>query len=73
MDERLNEKILKLPKQHIINLMWDALDIMQSYNGRTKQTCILEAMGAKSDGTKWKLPSDEQLKKATESMWPFND
>jgi hypothetical protein len=73
MDERLNEKILKLPKQNIINLMWDALDEMQSYNGRTKQTCILEAMGAKSVGNKWRLPSDRQLKKDTEAMSPFND
>jgi hypothetical protein len=68
---------MKLPKKHILNLMWEALDEMQSYNGRSKQTCILIAMNAeehedfKKGGSSWKLPSMAKLKRDTETMLPY--
>lgn len=75
MDNKLFETVMKLPKEHIVNLMWNALDEMQYYNGRTKTTCILLAMGAKeadSDGHKWRIPSLKELKENTETMIPFS-
>ena len=66
MVEKLNDLISKLPKQNIINLMWEALDIMESYNGRSKTNCILRAMNAMEfDEGKYKLPSVEKLREAT--------
>ena len=44
--EKIIEMIEKLPAENIVVLMWEALDIMQSYNGRPKQECILMAAGA---------------------------
>ena len=70
MTEKLNEMVIRLPKQNLANLMWSALDAMQLYNGRSKEFCILTAMGAiaeeKGDGTFiWNVPSIEEIKKNT--------
>jgi len=69
MNEKLYDKIMKLPKSNIVNLMWGALDEMQAYNGRSRQECILLAMGASyiKDG-KWKLPPHKTLRENTDSM-----
>jgi len=68
MNEKLYEKIMKLPKSNIVNLMWGALDEMQAYNGRSRQECILLAMGAKPIDSKWKLPTQKKLKENTDNM-----
>lgn len=69
MDEKLYQLLLKLPKENIVNLMWEALDEMQSYNGRSRQTCIMLAMDATEVGEgKRKLPSLAEIKRSTENM-----
>ena len=64
---------MKLPKQNLINLMWEALDHMQAYNGRSRTTCICMAMDCeeveKDNGTvAFKPPSLKQVKENTENM-----
>ena len=68
MNEKLYNQIMKLPKRNIINLMWEALDEMQAYNGRSRQECILLAMGASPIDSKWKLPTQRELKENTKTM-----
>lgn len=54
--------------------MWGALDIMQGYSGKTRQGCVLEALGAEviqTDEGSWsyRLPKTlKQIKENTESM-----
>jgi len=49
------EILLKLPKKNIINVLYEALEEMQQYNGRTVTHCIMTAMGVEEyeDG-KWR-------------------
>jgi len=74
MDDQVYELLEKLPRRNLIHLMWEALDIMKGYNGRTRQGCILEAMGSavinNDRGTfSYKLPKTLKLiKENTESM-----
>ncbi len=73
MDEKLYNVLMKLPKKNIINLMWEALDAMQAYNGRTRTYCLLETLGAKcinfeDPAPKYKLPSVADMRRNTESM-----
>ena len=68
----LYNRLLKLPRVNLINLMWAALDEMEAYNRRSKIYCIMEAMEAEcidsEEGTKWKIPSLPKMKKATDQM-----
>jgi hypothetical protein len=75
MDDKLYDILLKLPRKNLIHLMWDALDYMQGYNGRSKQECILEAIGAElveigkdNDEYKYKIQSLAEAKRNTEQM-----
>jgi hypothetical protein len=74
MSDKLYELLMKLPKKNLINLMWGALDEMQAYNGRSRKSCILEAMGAeyienmKTGGVKYKLPKFKEIREITENM-----
>ena len=74
MDEQVYELLEKLPRKNLINLMWEALDIMQGNGTRTRQGCILEAMGSaimdNDRGTfSYKLPKTfKEIKENTESM-----
>jgi len=74
MDDQVYELLEKLPRKNLIHLMWGALDIMQGYNGRTRQGCVLEAMGAdvlnNDHGTfSYKLPKTfKEIKENTENM-----
>ena len=74
MDNQVYELLEKLPRKNLIHLMWDALSIMQGYNGRTKQGCILEALGAEvmdnDKGTfSYRLPKTfKEVRENTESM-----
>lgn len=70
MDDKLYDILMKLPKANIINLMEGSLDYMQGYNGRSRQTCILEALGAdeyenEEGKISWKLPTQKEMKKYT--------
>jgi hypothetical protein len=75
MDEKLYELLMKLPKANLINLMYGALDEMQSYNGRSRFACIMLAMGHAVDEeltetgrSKYKIKSLAELKRSTETM-----
>lgn len=75
MPDRLYETLTKLPKKNLINLMWTALDEMQAYNGRSRTTCLMLAMGnaveskeSESGGTKYRIKSLAELKRETETM-----
>ena len=58
MPDKIFDLLEKLPAENLINLMWEALDIMQSYNGRNKTECILMAAGATQDEGGWTLDSE---------------
>jgi hypothetical protein len=44
-EQQLKDKFEKLSKPVKIQILWDALDIMQQFNGRTKLVCVFFAMG----------------------------
>ncbi len=46
ISDNLYEHLMTLEKDVLIDIMAEALDFMQGYNGRTKTYCIMEAMGA---------------------------
>ncbi len=69
ISDTLYERIERLPKTVIFNLMLSALDEMQSYNGQSCGSAICRAMGAEEkeneEGrTYWKIPFDEDLLKS---------
>jgi hypothetical protein len=75
MDDRLYEILTKLPRRNLIHLMWQALDEMQTWNGRSRQECIMLAIVPASeskenkDGTmSYKIKSLAELKRVTEHM-----
>ena len=74
MNDQVYELLEKLPRKNLIHLMWGALDIMQGYSGKTRQGCVLEALGAEviqTDEGSWsyRLPKTlKQIKENTESM-----
>ena len=73
MNEKLYEILEKLPRKNLINLMWEALDYMQGFNGRSRTDCITMAMGAEVEETKegrikYTIKSLKQVKENTESM-----
>jgi len=49
-DDEMICKFDKLPNHKKVLILFDALDIMQQYNGRTKQDCIILAMGGIPEG-----------------------
>jgi len=68
--DKLERLLKELPKTHLIHLMYSALDIMQGYNGRSIEACILESLGAKgtenNDGSwTWEMPSLKEAKENT--------
>jgi len=73
MDERLYQTLLELPKENIIHVMWEALDHMASYSGRSRQSCVCMAIDCKErlddDGSvKFSLKSMKHIKEYTETM-----
>ena len=44
MPDWLYEYLMKLPKEQVIEIMADALDLMQAYNGRTIAYCIVTSI-----------------------------
>ncbi len=73
MDDRLYEVLEKLPRKNLIHLMWEALDYMSQWNGRSRQECILMGMGAEpktneKGRTSYRVQSLAEVKRNTESM-----
>ena len=68
MDEKLYNFIMKLPKENIVNLMFMSLDEMKYYNGQTKKSAVLRALG--SEGNKVSL---KEAKELTEDSLIFGD
>jgi len=75
MNDKLYEMLTKLPRRNLIHLMWGALDEMQTYNGRSRQQCIMLAIGnaaeseEQKNGTmKYKVKSLAELKRVTHNM-----
>lgn len=70
MNDRLYEILMKLPRKNLIHCMLEALDEMQSWNGRTKTYCITKALGGESverdDGVYYKMPSLKKMREHTE-------
>ncbi len=71
MTDNLYAFLLKLPKENLIHTMWEALDLMQQYNGRSRVFCIATALGAKENPEKegnWKIPKLKEAKENTDCM-----
>lgn len=43
--DEIHKQFDKLTKNQKINILYEAIDIMQSYNGRSRFYCIANAMG----------------------------
>ena len=75
MDDRLYEILTKIPRKNLIHLMWQALDEMKAYNGRSRQECIMLAIEPASESKEredgiisYKIKSLAELKRVTENM-----
>lgn len=47
ISDKTHQVLMKLEKPLVIEIMEDALDLMQQYNGRTIQFCVEEALKQK--------------------------
>ena len=57
VSEKLYSYLLALDKERLIEVMIEALDEMQSWNGRTISHCIHTAIGSKEiEENKWQFP-----------------
>jgi hypothetical protein len=52
-------KYNKLSSSKQVTILWDALDYMQQYNGRTKSECVILAMGFEGEFDKYIKTSEE--------------
>ena len=44
-EDQIQEEFNSLPNHQKIEMLWEALDYMQQYNGRSRFTCLALAMG----------------------------
>ena len=71
MDDKLYDLLMKLPKKNLINVVWSALDSMQSYNGRSRTFCVMDSLGVQPNNdmeNTWKMPTVKEAKKNTNDM-----
>ncbi len=73
MNDFIYERLLKLPRKNLINLMWESLDFMQQYNGRSKLECIMLSLGSEElynekDQKIWNIPSIKKMKEVTDNF-----
>ena len=66
MNDKVYDLLMKLPKKNIINVMWTALDKMQSYSDNTRTSCILESLGIylieeDNNGFHWHKWRDDEM------------
>lgn len=65
MPDRLYQWLLKQTPERHIEILGEALDLMQQYNGRTRLYCVLTAAGFKENyndetgKTTWAFPKEE--------------
>ena len=45
--DTLHKKLMALTKHELIDIMYEALNLMNEYNGRSQMYCICLAMGGK--------------------------
>ena len=70
MTDLLYNYLMKLPKHHLVCLMWNALDEMESWNGQSKTSAITRALGGEVDqetGRRFRLPSIKQAKEMSDT------
>jgi len=60
MYDRLYEILGNVSKEALRNIMFAALDEMQSYNGQSVELAILRTIGVKK-GEKWGVPGTKRL------------
>lgn len=65
ISDTLYRRLMLLPRANLIELMMEALDYMEAYNGRTRQQCLMLALEAKEIEGGWKLPSLKDMKEVT--------
>jgi glutaredoxin-related protein len=56
--EHVSKQYQKLTKDEKINVLYEAIDIMQQYNGRSRFLCIAMAMGYRN----WEGENDTYTK-----------
>jgi hypothetical protein len=65
ISDALYERLLKLRKEALLNVMLSALDEMQAYNGRTMTECVMLATNSKEVSgcatREWVMPSVKKL------------
>lgn len=61
--DKLHSRLMALPKESLVNLMYAALDEMQLYNGRSVNTVVLITIGARETNHGWVLPSKAEMKR----------
>ena len=66
-EQKLWELINKLPKKNITNLLFNALDSMQRYNGQSRSDCLVEALEMEINHS-LKIPTMTQLREITSSV-----
>jgi len=72
MNEKLYDILLSLPKQALLNVMIEALEEMQSYNGQSTTSAVMRAIGGEEseDGRRWKVPSTRTIAKRFRNNFP---
>lgn len=63
----IDDYILSLPKSVVFNIMWEAVNCMQMYNGKSVHEAVYEAIDAvnNDDGT-YTVPSKKALREVFE-------
>lgn len=51
----LERHLLSMEPAKMLDVMYDALDLMQQWNGRSVESCIFEAAGWKQVDDRWML------------------
>lgn len=64
LSQTLTELLIRLPRPILLEVMVDALDLMQQHNGRSHAFCVLTAIGAvETEEDRWRVPKLSQIKK----------
>jgi hypothetical protein len=65
ISDLMHNKLSSLPAPVMMEVLLEAIDIMQAWNGATHTACIAQAMGATGTetdtGTVWALPSNAAI------------
>lgn len=73
MNEELYDMLISLPKQSMLNVMLAALDEMEGYNGQSKTSAIMRAVGAEEseDGRSWRPPAAKTIAREFRENFPI--